>query len=197
VPVPVGEAFRQLGTLTRNRWVLIVLASVFVEAAALFGGYSFVGADLRARFGISYDLIGLIVGGFGLGGLIYAAAAPVLVRRLGEGGLALSGGLVLAAAFAAIGLAPRAFAAAPATIIAGLGFYMLHNTLQTNATQMAPEARSISVALFASCFFLGQSAGVGLGAPVFDYAGGLPLLLIAGAVLAGVGFIFRLMLRGK
>jgi predicted MFS family arabinose efflux permease len=197
VPVPVREAFRQLGTLTRNRWVLIVLASVFVEGAALFGGYSFVGADLRARFGISYDLIGLIVGGFGLGGLIYAAAAPVLVRRLGEGGLALSGGLVLAAAFAVIGLAPRAFAAAPATIIAGLGFYMLHNTLQTNATQMAPEARSISVALFASCFFLGQSVGVALGAPVFDYAGGLPLFLIAGAVLAGIGFFFRLMLRGK
>ena len=74
---------------------------------------------------------------------------------------------------------------------------MLHNTLQTNATQMAPEARSTSVALFASCFFLGQSVGVGLGAPVFDYAGGLPLLLIAGGVLAGVGFIFRLVLRSK
>jgi YNFM family putative membrane transporter len=197
VPMSIREALRQLGILTRNRWVLIVLASVFVEGAALFGGYSFVGADLRARFGISYDLIGLIVGGFGLGGLTYAAAAPVLVRRLGERGLASSGGLVLAASFVAIGLAPRAFAAAPATIVAGLGFYMLHNTLQTNATQMAPEARSVSVALFASCFFLGQAVGVGLGAPVFDYAGGMPLFLIAGAILAGLGIVFRLALRGK
>jgi MFS transporter, YNFM family, putative membrane transport protein len=197
VPVPVREALRQLGGLLRHRWVLIVLATVFVEGAALFGGYSFVGADLRARFGISYDLIGLIVGGFGLGGLVYAAAAPVLVRRLGEGGLAISGGLVLAAAFVLIGFVPRALAAAPATIVAGLGFYMLHNTLQTNATQMAPEARSLSVALFASCFFLGQAVGVSLGAPVFDRAGGMPLFLIAGAVLAGLGFMFSRTLRAK
>jgi MFS transporter, YNFM family, putative membrane transport protein len=197
VPVPVREALRQLGLLLRHRWVLIVLASVFVEGAALFGGYSFVGADLRARFGISYDLIGLIVGGFGLGGLVYAAVAPMLVRRLGEGGLALSGGLVLAAAFVLIGFVPRALAAAPATIIAGLGFYMLHNTLQTNATQMAPEARSLSVALFASCFFLGQAVGVSLGAPVFDRTGGMPLFLIAAAVLAGLGFVFSQALRGK
>jgi MFS transporter, YNFM family, putative membrane transport protein len=197
VPVPAREALRQIGLLLRHRWVLIVLASVFVEGAALFGGYSFVGADLRARFGISYDLIGLIVGGFGLGGLVYAAAAPMLVRRLGEGGLALSGGLVLAAAFVLIGFVPRALAAAPATIIAGLGFYMLHNTLQTNATQMAPEARSLSVALFASCFFLGQSVGVSLGAPVFDRTGGMPLFLIAAAVLAGLGFVFSQALRGK
>jgi MFS transporter, YNFM family, putative membrane transport protein len=184
VPVPVREALRQLGLLLRLRWVLIVLATVFVEGAALFGGYSYVGADLRARFGISYDLIGLIVGGFGLGGLVYAAAAPVLVRRLGEGGLAISGGLVLAAAFVLIGFVPRALAAAPATIVAGLGFYMLHNT-------------SLSVALFASCFFLGQAVGVSLGAPVFDRTGGMPLFLIAGAVLAGLGFVFSRALRAK
>jgi len=59
------------------------------------------------------------------------------------------------------------------------------------------EARSLSVALFASCFFLGQAVGVGLGAPVFDYIGGAPLFLVAGAVLAAVGFAFRLALRGK
>ena len=39
---------------------------------------------------------------------------------------------------------------------------MLHNTLQINATQMAPERRGAAVAAFASCFFLGQSAGVAI-----------------------------------
>jgi predicted MFS family arabinose efflux permease len=37
---------------------------------------------------------------------------------------------------------------------------MLHNTLQINATQMAPERRGAAVSAFASCFFLGQAAGV-------------------------------------
>ena len=35
-----------------------------------------------------------------------------------------------------------------ATSTIGLGYYMLHNTLQTNATQMTPEARGTAVAGF-------------------------------------------------
>jgi predicted MFS family arabinose efflux permease len=50
----------------------------------------------------------------------------------------------------------------PACYVMGLGFYMMHNTLQTHATQMAPERRGAAVASFASCFFLGQSLGVGV-----------------------------------
>jgi MFS transporter, YNFM family, putative membrane transport protein len=196
-PAAIRNAFVQLGQLLRHRWVLVVLGCVFIEGAALFGGYSFVGADLRDRFQVGYDLIGIIVAGFGIGGLIYAAAAPVLVRRLGEGGLALLGGLIIAAAFAMIGLVPRALAAAPITIIAGLGFYMLHNTLQTNATQMAPEARSLSLAMFANCFFFGQAVGVSLGGPVFDRIGGAPLFVAAGFVLALVGLGFSVALGRK
>jgi len=196
-PAPIRDAFHQLGMLVRRPWVLVVLACVFVEGAALFGGYSFVGADLRERFQAPYDLIGAIVGGFGLGGLVYAAAAPVFVRRFGERGLALLGGLVLAAAFAIVGFVPRAVTAAPVTIVAGLGFYMLHNTLQTNATQMAPEARSLSLALFANCFFFGQAVGVSFGGPAFDRIGGAPLFIVAGLVLALVGLAFYLALAQR
>ena len=45
---------------------------------------------------------------------------------------------------------------------------MLHNTLQTNATQMTPEARGTAVAIFSSAIYLGQRLGVALAAPVFD-----------------------------
>ena len=41
----------------------------------------------------------------------------------------------------------------------GAGVYMLHNTLQVHATQMAPEARGGALALFACSLFTGQSAG--------------------------------------
>ena len=63
----------------------------------------------------------------------------------------------------------------PITVVAcfavGFGFYMLHNTLQTNATQMAPHARGTAVAMFASAFFIGQSIGVAIAAPVVDHFG--------------------------
>ena len=55
-----------------------------------------------------------------------------------------------------------------ACALGGLGFYMLHNTLQTQATQMAPQARGGAVALFASVLFIGQSLGVSVVAVFMD-----------------------------
>ena len=46
-----------------------------------------------------------------------------------------------------------------------------HNTLQTHATQMAPERCGTAVAAFASCFFPGQSAGVGIAGRVVGDSG--------------------------
>ena len=41
----------------------------------------------------------------------------------------------------------------------GLGFYMVHNTIQTRVTEVAPEARGSAVALHAFHFYVGQSLG--------------------------------------
>jgi YNFM family putative membrane transporter len=72
-----------------------------------------------------------------------------------------------------------------------LGFYMLHNTLQVNATQMAPGARGLAVSLFAFFLFTGQSLGVALGAPVVDRFGARPVFAIAAVVLILIAFWFR------
>jgi YNFM family putative membrane transporter len=61
----------------------------------------------------------------------------------------------------------------------GFGYYMVHNTLQTNATQMLPEQRGTAVAGFSSALFLGQSAGIALAAPIVDRAGAVPVFLLA------------------
>jgi predicted MFS family arabinose efflux permease len=196
-PVPLGKSLRQLGAMLKTGWVWVVLATVFVEGAALFGGYSFVGSFLKLRFDASYDVIGLIVAGFGAGGFLFAAAAPIFVRRLGEGGLSLWGGVILALVFFAMTRLPAVAAAVPLTILAGMGFYMLHNTLQTNATQMAPEARGLAVSCFATAFFLGQSAGVSAAAPAFDDAGAVPLFIGSGAILFALGAIFCVALKYK
>ena len=64
---------------------------------------------------------------------------------------------------------------------AGLGFYMLHNTLQVQATQMAPQARGTAVTLFACLLFLGQSTGVLLVAVSVD-RGWLPAVFTVAAL---------------
>jgi YNFM family putative membrane transporter len=79
----------------------------------------------------------------------------------------------------------------------GVGFYMLHNTLQTEATQMVPQARGTGVTLFASMYFLGQTLGVTLGAPVMDRYGGAPLFVVAAIVLPALAFWFTSKLKRR
>jgi predicted MFS family arabinose efflux permease len=73
--------------------------------------------------------------------------------------------------------------AAACCLVAGLGFYMLHNTLQVNATQMAPSQRGSGVALFAACLFLGQSCGVSLAGYASERLGTAPVILFGGVAV--------------
>ena len=129
--------------------------------------------------------------GFALGGLVFALGARVLVARLGEVWLVRGGAWLMAAALCAIAFAPAWGWAVPACMVMGLGFYMLHNTLQTHATQMAPERRGTAVAAFACCFFLGQSIGVGLAGLAVDRLGTAPVLAAGALGLLGVAAAFN------
>jgi predicted MFS family arabinose efflux permease len=107
------------------------------------------------------------------------------------------GGIVMGAGFLAWYGTPVAWLAAPVALAVGFGTYLLHNTLQTNATQMAPAARGSAMALFAFCFFNGQAIGVTLAGYAYDHGGPLPLLLVPAVVLPAVGLAFAGALRHK
>lgn len=175
------------GIVLSNRFARIVILAAFFEGALAWGAFAYIGADLHLRFGLTYTLVGITVGCFGIGGLIYAGLVKILVRRLGQIGLAIGGSLILTAAYVLLASEPVWWLAPVATAAIGLGFYMLHNTMQTNATQMTPEARGTAVALFSSALYIGQTVGVALGALVIDRASAIPLYLgtaIAFPVLA-------------
>jgi predicted MFS family arabinose efflux permease len=134
---------------------------------------------------------GLLVMLFGFGGVLFATASRMLVRRLGETGLTFWGGTIAALSLLSIGLAPHWIWVVPGCFFAGVGFYMLHNTLQINATQMAPERRGAAVSAFASCFFIGQSVGVGLAGLVADTSSTTTVLIIGAAGLLALSLNFR------
>ncbi len=191
---PAALVRRYAGLLARAR-VRIVLSVVFLEAVLFYGGFSFFGAYLHEGYGLDFARIGGLLAFFGAGGLIYVLLARRLLPVLGERGFALCGGALLLIAF---GLAPWAGAGAGFALVAtlsGLGFYVLHTTLQTNATQMAPEARGSAVAIFASSLFLGTSVGVTIGGMLIERVGYSPLFLICGVGLMALGAGFNLLLR--
>jgi MFS transporter, YNFM family, putative membrane transport protein len=190
-------SFVALRPILSRPWVRTVLLTVFFEGMLMFGSFAFVGTHLHTQFGLSYGATGALLAIYGAGGLSYAFLARRLVSRLGEGGLSSAGGLLMGLALAGIALAPTATIAGIAIFIAGLGFYMLHNTLQTNATQMAPDARGVAVAFFASSLFLGQAVGVALDALLIDRYGAAPGLLLSAVGLPFVGALFSFKTRNR
>ncbi|HTS54628.1 MAG TPA: MFS transporter, partial [Burkholderiales bacterium] len=131
--------------LLRLRRVRVVLLAVALEGFLFFGAFGYLGAFLRQDFGLSYSAIGVILAGFALGGVVYSALVRILLRRLGQRGLVGAGGAILLVSFSTVAMAAGWEQSAPAIAALGLGYYMLHNTLQTRATEMAPEARSTAV----------------------------------------------------
>jgi predicted MFS family arabinose efflux permease len=182
-------------TVLRSRWARMVIAMAFVESAAMFGAYTYVGADLHLRFDLNFAVVGLVVGAFAVGGLIYSLSVRQMVNRFGQAGLAAGGGALLAAAYVTLAFLPSAWIAPLATVAIGLGFYMLHNTLQTNATQMTPQARGTAVAIFSSALYLGQTVGVAANGFVFDHFTAAPVFLAAAVLLLAVGLWFARALK--
>ena len=80
----------------RSPWARAVIVMAFIESGAMFGAFTYVGADLHLRFGVSFALVGLFVGAFAVGGLIYSLSVRALVGRFGQIGLAAGGGALLA-----------------------------------------------------------------------------------------------------
>src|SRR5262249_27172051 len=89
-----------------NPFARFIVVIAFAEFMLMYGAFAYVGADLHLRFGVSFTTVGLLVCFFGLGGLIYAATVKQLVPRLGQPGLAVTGGVVLGSAYLALALAP-------------------------------------------------------------------------------------------
>lgn len=197
---PKAEQGR-IAFFSRIREVLLIsrarriLALVFLEGIAAFGALAFVASHLYARLSVSLTQAGLMVALFGVGGLIFAALARPLIARLGEPGLAAGGGVLMGLGFTGLALAPQPALATASAFSAGLGFYMMHSTLQINATQMAPAMRGTAMAVFAGCLFLGQSVGVSLGGLVLRLADSQWLLAGAGLWLLALGLVFGWLLR--
>ena len=164
------QAFDGLALLRvpRVRWVLAVTC---IEGALAFGTLAFVPSQLEQHFGLSATMAGALMALYGVGGLGYSQMARRWLGWLGERGLARLGSSLVAAGLLLLAWTQHAAWAALGCVAAGLGFYMLHNTLQTQATQMAPQARGSAVTLFACVLFFGQSAGVLLTAQTVDRGG--------------------------
>ena len=174
-------------------WARQVLLTVGLEGAAVFGALAFVPAHLHTTHDLSLSSSGALVTLFGLGGLTFAFQSRRWIGVFGEVRLIQAGALIMCVSLISLGWVPLWWLTMPACFLFGLGFYMMHNTLQINATQMAPERRGAAVATFASCFFLGQSSGVTISGATLTTVGTPLLLTFSGLLVFIIGLRFAIL----
>lgn len=165
----------------------LVFTSVFIEGVFVFGGLAYLATSMLERFTfLGPSQVGLMLAGYGVGGLFYAVTVKKLVPQIGERGILLLGGALLCSAYLVIGWLGVWWLFIPGMILYGMGYFTMHGTLQTRATEINPKARSTAVSLFAFIFFLGQGIGpIAMGqairvagyGPAFS-VGGVGLLLL-------------------
>ncbi|MDP4023511.1 MFS transporter [Methylobacterium sp. NEAU 140] len=155
-----GQAVTRYRAILDNPRARVLFAAVFVEGICVFGVFPHLAPLIEARGEGGAREAGLVIAGFAIGGIAYSGLVALLVRFLGWPRMLVVGGTLCAAALLVVGLAGSWQADCAALTLMGLGFYMLHNTYQTQVTEVAPGARASAVALHAFSFFCGQALGV-------------------------------------
>jgi predicted MFS family arabinose efflux permease len=191
-PARAFAAYLQLMRLPAAR---ILYFSVAVEGGFVFGSFPYFAIELQHRGIGATAEAGLAVAGFGVGGLLYAALAKRVLRCMGQDRMVLLGGILCLTAYAGFAFASIAEVFIGSGLVLGLGMFMIHNSIQTRVTEVAPHARGTAVALHAFHFFLGQTVGPVVFGELLRHAGsrlaflcgGLCLLALAG-MLGRAGF---------
>jgi len=168
-----------------------LIGGVAVEGMFFYGLFPYMGelllATARPAGGSIAAVTGVVLGAFGIGGLLYAFGVRVFLRLFGVRRMCLIGSTAAAVCYAALAVVPSWSLAALAMGVAGVSFYMLHNSMQTEATELAPSARGSAVALFACGFFIGQGLGPLVFGALLHGVGARPALLAAAAVIVVLG----------
>ncbi|PPC86112.1 MAG: MFS transporter [Hyphomicrobium sp.] len=182
----LGNGYR---SVFKNPRTIVCFTAVFIEGIVVFGLFPYLAVMLEQRGAGGLKEAGFVLAGFALGGFIYTALVRVMLDRLGLLNVMRVGGALAGLGFATLTLGGSWPVEMAVFVLIGVGFYMLHNSLQTQATELAPDARGSAVAAHAFFFFLGQAVGPIAYRIAFDSVGTTGALLAAAVMMTLTGML--------
>jgi MFS family permease len=178
---PAGQA--SLRALL-NRWIALL------SAKALLGylGFTAIGFVLvlvaAEEFGLGSAARGLLVAGYGLGGIALGRFAGSIVDRAGRPSTAFVGALACAIGVLGLAAAPSAWSLALVWLAIGCAGTFVWAGLNTIAVESFPENRAGATSLYSAFKFAGVAIGPLVYVPLFHRDTRAPFLLAAAFSLA-------------
>ncbi len=153
---PVTQVRRVLS----HPWAVFLIVLAVAEGATMLGFITFLAPALQAQ-GTSTAVAGVVVAAYGVAVI---AGMQLLKRVIGgtrasAATLILTGGSLLAIAYVVAAIEQSTLNIFVASGVIGVGYCFLHSTLQTWATEVAPEARGTATSLFVTAVFSGAAIG--------------------------------------
>lgn len=158
VPQHTAGPVTQLRRVFAHPWAAVLLVLAVAEGATMLGFLTFLAPALQAH-GVSSTRAGLVVAVYGVAVFATLQVVKRLLRRVAMSPVAMiaTGGTVLVAAYAVAALAQAVPNILAASLLIGVGYSFMHSTLQTWATEVAPDARGTATSLFVTAVFTGAS----------------------------------------
>ncbi|MCM1011561.1 MULTISPECIES: MFS transporter [unclassified Brevibacterium] len=174
-----------------NRWVLVVIALVFVEGAVVLGVLTLLAPALQS-LGVGAAIAGLATAAYGVGVILTSRLIRLLAPRLAMPLLMAIGGTAATVGFTVLALHLSIVTVIVAALLLGTTWSFLHSSLQTWSTTVLPQARGTVVSLFAGFLFAGSAFGAWAGgylgehgewSLLFTLTAGIALVLTAVVVI--------------
>ena len=166
-----------------NRWIALL------SAKALLGylGFTAIGFILvlvaAEEFGLGSTARGILVAGYGLGGIALGRFAGTIVDRMGRPSTALAGAIVCAGAVLSLAFMPTAWALGLTWLAIGCAGTFVWAGLNTMAVESFPENRAGATSVYSAFKFAGVAIGPLIYLPLFHADTRAPFFFAAGFTL--------------
>jgi len=194
-PLEFSVAIARYRGIFQNPLAKICFGAVFLDALVLFGLFPYMGQLLQAQGETRAAITGIIIAGWGIGGICYALLVARLLPRFGDRALMIDGGALMGVALLIVALQPIWHIQFAAFVLLGFAFYLMHGGIQVYVTELSTTARSSALALHSSSFFFGQAAGPVVYGVGFTHIGTGWTVVIAALAMAALGTFCAIALR--
>ena len=184
-PFSFAQVLSNYRTIFRNRRAWVCYATVPVMGGLGFGLLPFISPILQSQNNGGVREAGFIIAAQAFGSLLLSLVLPWMLRAISRPWMIAGGSLLVAASLVAWSFGAHWSVQMAIFVVFGFGWFMQHNSIQYEVSEISQEYRGSAYSMHAFFFFTGQFLGpiaYGLMIPSMGAQGAL----ITAAALMGV-----------
>ncbi|MCC2097665.1 MAG: MFS transporter [Hyphomicrobiales bacterium] len=188
-PLSVRAIVRNYGLLFRMPRAWACYATGFMQSGTLFGLLPFIAYLLENQKNGGPREAGLVIAGFCMGSLVFALSAGWILRLLSRPLMITSGAIITAIALFFFAQGYDWTLQTGIFTIVGFGFFLQHNAIQGEVSNLSEELRASAYSMHAFAFCAGTALSPILYGLAFPSLGAKITLICAAVSFASVGAI--------